>query len=183
MFVINELTLDEIDEYDILNYNNTHSYEKDDADNYNCMAYAFNAFEWLNPINFYEESVEGIIKELGLNINNTILYNEIEKALNSYNFNNHFLRKLMIKRMLNAFPDLRIVSSFDVLNNDEYGIAFATGNDDFHFIRYDDGIYSHKRGGLEIEQIKDKEDGFVGRYNSKIVYFAMKKGLVKFNEI
>ena len=33
MFVINELTFDEIEEYDILNYNQTHSYESDDVSN------------------------------------------------------------------------------------------------------------------------------------------------------
>ena len=182
MFVINELTFDEIEEYDILNYNQTHSYESDDVSNYNCMSYAFNAFEWINPINFFCENASDIMEELGLNSNYKTLYTKIEKALNHHNFNNHFLRKLIIKRMITAFPDLRIFSSFKDLEEDEYGIAFATGKDDFHFIRYDNGIYSHKRGGLEIEQLKDEEEGFGKRYRSKIIYFGMKKGPVKFNE-
>ena len=182
MFVINELSFQDIEAYDVFNYNNTHSYEEDDNYNYNCMAYAFGAFEWLSLIDMDYDSPEAIIEELNLSLNNTMLYNEIEDALNNYDFNNHFLRKVMVKRMLNAFPDLRIVSSFEKLKEDEYGISFATGYDDFHFLKYDNGKFSHKQGTLPIKNIKNEEEGFHPRYNSKIIRFAMKKKPIKFIE-
>lgn len=183
MFVINELSIENINDYDIFNYNKTHSYEGDDLYNYNCMSYAFGAFEWLLPIDMDYDSPEAIIEELNLNLRDNLLYDEIENALNNYNYNNHFLRKVMVKRMLNAFPDLRIIGSFEELMEDEYGISFATGEDDFHFLRYDNGHFSHKMGASPIRNIRNEEQGFGCRYDSKIIRFAMKKAKIKFNNV
>lgn len=181
--IINEITFDEINDLDLFNSNNSHSYEEDDSWNYNCMAYAFGAFEWLCPLNMDFESPEAVIEELGLNENNKVLYKKIKKALDCYHYNNHFLRKLSIQRMLKTFPDLRVISSFDDLKDNEYGISFATGEDDFHFVRYDEGIFSHKAGARDIAPLSSEEEGFLPRYNSKVIRFAMKKGPVNFNGI
>ena len=57
------LTLGRISEYDvkdfdIFNHQNTRTEEdiKKSTGCYNCMSYAFNAFEWINPINFFCEN-------------------------------------------------------------------------------------------------------------------------------
>lgn len=180
---INEITLETIDEYDIFNYNNTHSLKLENKFNYNCMAYAFGAYRWINPFDMDKETPETIMKELNLNTNNFNLYKKVERDLINYNFSNHLFRKIMIQRMLRIFPDLRIISSFKELNNDEYGISFATGFHDYHFIRYENGVFSHKRGELNIEILSDEKEGFKKGYCSKIIRFAMKKGLTKFNDI
>lgn len=181
--VINEITYDEIDELDLFNSNNSHSYEKDDPCVYNCMAYAFGAFGWLCPIDMGLESPEAIIEELDLNENNKKLYKRVQKALNLCHYNDHFLKKISIQRMLKTFPDLRIISSFDDLKDDEYGISFSASEYDFHFVRYDNGVFSHKRGEGSISYLSNEKEGFFPEYSSKIIRFAMKKGPIYFKEI
>lgn len=89
---------------------------------------------------------------------------------------------LSVYIMLHSFPWLRLVDSFDELDEDEYGVAFAIGNGDFHFCRYDDGIYSHKMGGCAIEEVESYEKAFESnwgwdnpRYNIGPALFAAKK--------
>lgn len=89
---------------------------------------------------------------------------------------------LSVYVMLHSFPWLRLVNSFDELDKDEYGVAFAIGNGDFHFCRYDDGIYTHKMGGGIIEEVESYEKAFEGnwswnysRYNIGPALFAAKK--------
>lgn len=82
---------------------------------------------------------------------------------------------LSIKHLLNAFPDLRLIKNFSKLKDDEYGIAYACGGGDFHFIKYKNGFYSHKMGMDEICVVNNMEETFskLG-YNSKIILFAKK---------
>ena len=95
--------------------------------------------------------------------------NDYEKRLNNYlnecheyggddgifydtQWDNTIVAMLSKMHLLAAFPDMREVNSFDELNDDEYGIAFATRDDDFHFIRYFDGVITGKCGGLGIHE-------------------------------
>lgn len=82
---------------------------------------------------------------------------------------------LSIKFMLNAFPTLRIISDFSELEENEYGIAYACGSGDFHFIKFKDGVLTHKMGNQEIKTISDVEETFseLG-YDSEITFFAKK---------
>ena len=77
-------------------------------------------------------------------------------------------------------PDLRRIKSFDELKDDEYGIVYAAGGDDFHFGRYEDGVWTHKRAKSRIEEVDCEDDVFGKRYNSKRFYFVMKKGEVRY---
>ena len=82
--------------------------------------------------------------------------------------------------MLKTFPDLRRIKNFNELKDDEYGIVYATGGDDFHFGKCEDGIYSHKIGHLWAEKAETEDDIFGYRYNSKRFRFAMKKGAIRY---
>lgn len=118
--------------------------------------------------------------------------NDYEKRLNNYlnecheyggddgifygtQWDNTIVAMLSKMHLLVAFPDMREVNSFDELNDDEYGIAFATRDDDFHFIRYFDGVITGKCGGLGIHEYDSIEDGLdcLG-YTQNKTYFARK---------
>ena len=118
--------------------------------------------------------------------------NDYEKRLNNYlnecheyggddgifygtQWDNTIVAMLSKMHLLAAFPDMREVNSFDELNDDEYGIAFATRDDDFHFIRYFDGVITGKCGGLGIHSYDSIEDGldYLG-YTQNKTYFARK---------
>lgn len=118
--------------------------------------------------------------------------NDYEKRLNNYlnecheyggddgifygtQWDNTIVAMLSKMHLLAAFPDMREVNSFDELNDDEYGIAFATRDDDFHFIRYFDGVITGKCGGLGIHEYDSIEDGLdcLGYIQNK-TYFARK---------
>lgn len=118
--------------------------------------------------------------------------NDYEKRLNNYlnecheyggddgifygtQWDNTIVAMLSKMHLLAAFLDMREVNSFDELNDDEYGIAFATRDDDFHFIRYFDGVITGKCGGLGIHEYDSIEDGLdcLG-YTQNKTYFARK---------
>lgn len=118
--------------------------------------------------------------------------NDYEKRLNNYlnecheyggddgifygtQWDNTIVAMLSKMHLLAAFSDMREVSSFDELNDDEYGIAFATRDDDFHFIRYFDGVITGKCGGLGIHEYDSIEEGldYLG-YTQNKTYFARK---------
>ena len=118
--------------------------------------------------------------------------NDYEKRLNNYlnecheyggddgifygtQWDNTIVAMLSKMHLLAAFPDMREVNYFDELNDDEYGIAFATRDDDFHFIRYFDGVITGKCGGLGIHEYDSIEDGLdcLG-YTQNKTYFARK---------
>lgn len=118
--------------------------------------------------------------------------NDYEKRLNNYlnecheyggddgifygtQWDNTIVAMLSKMHLLVAFPDMREVNSFDELNDDEYGIAFATRDDDFHFIRYFDGVITGKCGGLGIHEYDSIENGLdcLG-YTQNKTYFARK---------
>lgn len=99
------------------------------------------------------------------------VYNNIF-GWNCYRYN--LAVKLSIEHLLGAFDDLRRIHSFDELKEDEYGIAMAMSQIDYHFVKYEDGVISHKRGGLEIEIAETLDDAF-GEYDSKRFFFAKKK--------
>lgn len=118
--------------------------------------------------------------------------NDYEKRLNNYlnecheyggddgifydaQWDNTIVAMLSKMHLLAAFPDMREVNSFDELNDDEYGIAFATRDDDFHFIRYFDGVITGKCGGLGIHEYDSIEDGLdCLDYTQNKTYFARK---------
>lgn len=125
------------------------------------------------------ENIYDIMEELNIDKDNKEKYNKIANEICSAFWNceyeNEYLMELAKKRMLKSFSGLREISSFGELNTNEYGIIYATGGGDFHFVRYEDGVYSHKMGGWNIETLNNEDEGFGHKYNSKRIYFAMKK--------
>lgn len=171
----------DVEDSDLFNHQNTRTEEdiKNSTTCYNCMAYAFGAYEWLLPLDTWSEDVDDILEELGIEYTED-LWDRIRDALAAHIYEDNILMKLAIKRMLAMFPDLRRIKSFDELKDDEYGIAYAAGGDDFHFGRYEDGVWTHKRAKSRIEEVGCEDDVFGKEYNSKRFYFAMKKGEVRY---
>lgn len=172
----------DIKELDVFNHQNTRTKKdiKKLIGQYNCMSYVFGAYEWLLPFDPYREDAEDILSELNIDDYDDILYNEVWDALDETNYSNAILMALAVKRMLKMFPDLRQIESFDDLEDDEYGIVYAACDYDFHFGRYDDGIWSHKVGNGPIYQEESEYDIFEEKYYSQKFYFAMKKGEVRY---
>lgn len=81
---------------------------------------------------------------------------------------------LAVKLMLKAFPDMRLVHSFEELRNDEYGVSYAAGGGDFHFCKYNNGVYTAKNGAQPIHKVADEDAAFGDRYDSEIFRFAKK---------
>lgn len=83
--------------------------------------------------------------------------------------------------LLRSFKWLREIKSFKELNDDEYGIVFAIGHGDFHFVRYENGVFTHKMGGMNIETVKKWKQAFRTpygddvRYDAGHIFFAAKK--------
>lgn len=180
----------DIDDLDIFNHQNTRTEEeiKNSPGCYNCMSYAFGAYEWLLPIDSgYDEAGEIVEELIGYGCLNgdthdfsDAFYERIYEALRYGLYNYDILMKLAIERMLRSFPDLRRIKDFSELQDDEYGIVYAAGNGDFHFGRYEDGVWSHKMGSYPIEAVNNEDEVFGIRYNSKRFRFAMKKGEVRY---
>lgn len=180
------LTLGRISEYDIevfdvFNHQNTRTEEdiEDSTSHYNCMSYAFGAYEWFLPLDTWNEDAEDILEELGIRYTKE-LCDRISESLEWNIFEDNILMKLAIERMLAMFPDLRRIKSFDELEDDEYGIVYAAGGGDFHFGRYEDGVWTHKMGKLCIQEVDYEDDVFGERYDSERFRFAMKKGRVRY---
>lgn len=171
----------DVEDFDIFNHQNTRTKEdiKNSTGSYNCMAYAFGAYEWLLPLDTWDEDAGDILEELGIEYSEE-LCNRIWDALECNAFDDNILMKLAIERMLAMFPDLRRIKSFNELEDDEYGIVYAAGGRDFHFGRYEDEVWTHKKGGLRIEEVNCEDDVFGSRYDSKRFYFAMKRGKVRY---
>ena len=171
----------DVEDSDLFNHQNTRTEEdiKNSITCYNCMAYAFGAYEWLLPLDTWREDVDDILEELGIEYTED-LWDRIWGALSSYIYEDDILMKLAIERMLSMFPDLRRIKSFDELKDDEYGIVYAAGGGDFHFGRYEDEVWTHKRSKSRIEEVDCEDDVFGKRYNSKRFCFAMKKGEVRY---
>ncbi len=182
------------------NYRNTNNTYNED---FNCGGWALNTFNWLCPFvthasmcglaDLEDEADDYDDEVLAMNENRFFTdINDYEKRLNNYlnecheyggddgifydtQWDNTIVAMLSKMHLLAAFPDMREVNSFDELNDDEYGIAFATRDDDFHFIRYFDGVITGKCGGLDIHEYDSIEDGldYLG-YTQNKTYFARK---------
>jgi hypothetical protein len=87
-------------------------------------------------------------------------------------FDNKMSLDFSIFILLRSFKWLRRVNSFKELHDDEYGIVFAVGHGDFHFVRYENGIFTHKMGGSDIEVVKKWKEAFHSPYGDEVRYDA-----------
>jgi len=180
MFTLGLFTKEDIYMYDLFNSRHTRKdYElAGESSDYNCMAYAFNAFEWMVPFDYWAEKVDDLAEEINLKKKRHI--DELEDALAERIYEHPFLMKLAITRMLKHFKGLRRVKSFKELNDDEYGIVYACGDGDFHFGICVRGQWSHKMGSQDVVYVENEDKVFGWRYYGPRVYFAMKIGEVEY---
>lgn len=153
-------------------------YQEDNAGGFNCMGYAFGCYAWMMPLDAYFEDGSDIAIEYNRNNGGMIdamIDESIIDAVDSAYYANDYLMEVFVDRILKDFSDVRVINDFDELDSDEYGVVFACGDDDFHFGRYDEGIYSHKQGGCEVEIAGNEDEIFGDRYYSDRIYFAKKK--------
>ena len=153
-------------------------YQEDNAEGFNCMGYAFGCYAWMMPLDAYFEDGSDIAIEYNRNNGGMIdamIDESIIDAVDSAYYANDYLMEVFVDRILKDFSDVRVINDFDELDSDEYGVVFACGDDDFHFGRYDEGIYSHKQGCYEVEIAGNEDEIFGDRYYSDRIYFAKKK--------
>lgn len=144
---------------------------------YNCGGFAFENYIWLVPYDPYYENLKVIevIRELRIDNSTENIYDE----WNGYNFMNKYVIKIMIKRILKNFSDIRLINSLDELQDDEYGILMRTSISDFHFIKYNnkEKKFYHKRGQhcpTEIDPNIVFSETWGFGYDSDIIFFAKK---------
>lgn len=153
-------------------------FEEENRECFNCMGYAFGCYAWMMPLDAYFEDGSDIATEYSRNnggMTDAMIDESIIDAVLSAYYANDYLMEVFVERILKDFSDVRVINDFDDLDTDEYGIVFACGDDDFHFGRYDEGIYSHKQGCYEIEIARNEDEIFGDRYYSDRIYFAKKK--------
>ena len=153
-------------------------YLEDNAECFNCMGYAFGCYAWMMPLDAYFEDGSDIAIEYSRNnggISDVMIDESIIDAVDSAYYANDYLMEVFVDRILKDFSDVRVINDFDELDSDEYGVVFACGDDDFHFGRYDEVIYSHKQGCYEVEIAGSEDEIFGDRYYSDRIYFAKKK--------
>ena len=153
-------------------------YQEDNAECFNCMGYAFGCYAWMLPLDAYFEDGSNVAIEYSRNnggISDAMIDESIIDAVDSAYYANDYLMEVFVDRILKDFSDVRVINDFDELDSDEYGVVFACGDDDFHFGRYDGGIYSHKQGCYEVEIAGNEDEIFGDRYYSDRIYFAKKK--------
>lgn len=153
-------------------------YQEDNAEGFNCMGYAFGCYAWMMPLDAYFEDGSNVAIEYSRNnggISDAMIDESIIDAVDSAYYANDYLMEVFVDRILKDFSDVRVINDFNDLDSDEYGVVFACGDDDFHFGRYDEGIYSHKQGCYEVEIAGNEDEIFGDRYYSDRIYFAKKK--------
>ena len=153
-------------------------YQEDNAEGFNCMGYAFGCYAWMLPLDAFFEDGSDIAIEYSRNnggISDAMIDASIIDAVDSAYYANDYLMEVFVDRILKDFSDVRVINDFDELDSDEYGVVFACGDDDFHFGRYDEDIYSHKQGSYDVEIAGNEDEIFGDRYYSDRIYFAKKK--------
>lgn len=153
-------------------------FEEENRECFNCMGYAFGCFAWMLPLDaFFEDGSEVAIEYSRNNggMTDATIDASIIDAVDSAYYANDYLMEVFVDRILKDFSDVRVINDFDDLDSDEYGVVFACGDDDFHFGRYDEGIYSHKQGSYQVEIAGNEDEIFGDRYYSDRIYFAKKK--------
>ena len=191
------------DVYDGLNVYGTRKYENVDWGDYNCFGFAFQTFSWLHPLltrgtadYYYDNEGTWSLEDSDAEdrIENWCSFPmEVEddeiKYLNE-NFGDEYVRQnygqwdysdskvvnLMVKNILKAFPDTRIIKDPTELEWNEYAIYMCGCYYDFHFCVYDPtrNRYFHKRGGWAPEAVVSPAEAFGLKYYGKVVCFAKK---------
>lgn len=148
---------------------------------FNCGGYALETYEWFE---FYtkedNEEVKSIFEELKLNKNDEGLRERIIYQVEGGHFSDINIQKYCVMELLKRTPRLRPILNYHELRKNEYGVALRFSEDDFHFVKYKNHKFSHKRGELKPIELPDEYKGWLGerendqKYYSKIYRFAMR---------
>lgn len=109
------------------------------------------------------------------------IYEQVKAVFFHHTYNTPAALELAEENMLQSFPDLRRIKRLSDLQDDEYGIIYRGGEDDFHFVKYDQftDTFSHKMGWQFIQNADGIESAFENDtdyvYNSENIYFAKKR--------
>ena len=167
---------------DPFNRNGKRNRSNTDTDAYNCGGFALSTYSWYVP---YRSDEQRQIYERWANIqmwldaaedaNNTA--DLIDARMTAHTCVVSLLN-LFVKRILEDFPSVRRVQTFEEIKPDERIILFRIGADDFHFIvSFDHKHWWHKYGWNYIEELCEDEvldtEWANGRYFSPIAILAM----------
>lgn len=167
---------------DPFNRNGKRNRSNTDTDAYNCGGFALGTYSWYVP---YRSDEQANIYDRWANIqmwldaaedaDNTADLIDASVTANTYVVS---LLNLFVKRILEDFPSVRRVQTFEEIKPDERIILFRIGADDFHFIvSFDHKHWWHKYGCNYIEELCEDEvldtEWANGRYFSPIAILAM----------
>lgn len=169
-------------ETDPFNRNGKRNRSNTDADVYNCGGFALGTYSWYLPyrldeqVQVYESWMEiQTWLDAAEDADNIADRIDARETAHTYVVS---LFNLFVKRILEDFPSIRRVQTFDEIKSDERIILFRTGADDFHFIvSFDHKHWWHKYGWNCIEELCEDEvldtEWANGRYFSPIAILAM----------
>ena len=110
-------------------------------------------------------------------------YNDYEDGLDAYaaiavehDYHSVTAMKMCADNIVNAFSGVRIISDVSEAREDEYVVAMAGGDFDFHFGVYIPSLnaYCHKMGRWQPEIAANFDEIFGSRYFTGRTYFAVK---------
>ena len=163
---------------DPFNRNGKRNRSNTDTDAYNCGGFALGTYSWYVP---YRSDEQVQIYERWANIQMCLdadnMADRIDARVTAYPYVVS-LFNLFVERILEDFPSVRRVQTFEEIKPDERIILFRIGADDFHFIvSFDHKHWWHKYGWNYIEELCEDEvldtEWANGRYFSPIAILAM----------
>lgn len=163
---------------DPFNRNGKRNRSNTDTDAYNCGGFALGTYSWYVP---YRSDEQMNIYDLWANIQMCLDVDNIADRIDARETAHTYvvsLLNLFVKRILEDFPSVRRVQTFEEIKPDERIILFRTGADDFHFIvSFDHKHWWHKYGWNCIEELCEDEvldtEWANGRYFGPIAILAM----------
>lgn len=167
---------------DPFNRNGKRNRSNTDTDAYNCGGFALSTYSWYVPyrsdeqMNIYDrwDNIQMCL-DVAEDADNTADRIDARETVHICVVS---LLNLFVKRILEDFPSVRRVQTFEEIKPDERIILFRIGADDFHFIvSFDHKHWWHKYGCNYIEELCEDEvldtEWANGRYFSPIVILAM----------
>lgn len=167
---------------DPFNRNGKRNRSNTDTDAYNCGGFALSTYSWYVPyrsdeqMNIYDrwDNIQMCL-DVAEDADNTADRIDARETVHICVVS---LLNLFVKRILEDFPSVRRVQTFEEIKPNERIILFRIGADDFHFIvSFDHKHWWHKYGCNYIEELCEDEvldtEWANGRYFSPIVILAM----------
>ena len=167
---------------DPFNRNGERNRSNTDTYDYNCGGFALGTYSWYMPYHSDDQmEVYGRWDDIQMWLdvakyaNNIVDRTDARMTAHTYVVS---LLNLFVERILEDFPTVRRVQTFEEIKPDERIILFRTGADDFHFIvSFDHKHWWHKYGSNCIEELCEDEvfdtEWANGRYFSPIAILAM----------